>query len=366
MPDVGILGLAQSGKTTVFNAVTHGNAQTGFGSAHGPNVGVVKVPDPRLDALAALYHPRKVTPADIRYVDFPAAGAAFGRGEGPGGQFLAEVRKSDALMHVVRLFESPEVPHPEGSINPQRDIATLELELEFADLALIERRLERLQAELRSLKAGERGVGEREAALLARLQKGLEAETPIRAQQLSEDDERLIAGYRFLSQRPMLILLNVGEEDVPHMAELEREFGAKAAGPNTEVATFCGKLEMDLLQLSEDEAREFRSELGLGEETGLNRAIRLSYHLMGLISFLTAGEDECRAWTVRQGATAPQAAGKIHSDLERGFIRAEVVRFEDLMAAGSMAEAKKRGVVRMEGKNYVVRDGDVLNILFNV
>lgn len=366
MPDVGILGLSQSGKTTVFNAVTHGNAQTGYGGAQGPNIGVVKVPDRRLGVLAELYHPKKVTPADIRYVDFPAAGAAFGRGEGPGGQFLADVRKNDALIHVVRLFANPEVSHPEGSLEPLRDISTLDLELAFADQALIERRLDRLNAELRATKAAERGQGEREQGLLTRLLHGLEQEVPIRAQELGDEERRLIAGYRFLTERPMLILLNIGEVDVPRSDEIEGEYRARITTPQTDVAAFCGKLEMELVGLAEEEAREYRQELGLGEETGLDRAIRLSYHLMGLLSFLTAGEDECRAWTVNRGATAPQAAGKIHSDLERGFIRAEVVRFDDLVAAGSMVEAKKRGVVRMEGKGYVVQDGDILNILFNV
>ena len=366
MPDVGILGLSQSGKTTVFNAVTHGNAQTGYGGAQGPNIGVVKVPDRRLNVLDEMYHPKKVTPTDIRYVDFPAAGAAFGRGEGPGGQFLAEVRKNDELIHVVRLFSNPEVPHPEVSIDPLRDISTLELELMFADQALIERRIDRLNAELRSTKAAERGQGERELALLARLRGELEREVPIRVLELGDEEQRMIAGYRFLTQRPMLILLNIGEEDVAGSDAIEAEYRAKINMPFTEVAAFCGKLEMELTDLDEDEAREYRRELGLGEETGLDRAIRLSYHLMGLISFLTVGEDECRAWTVNHGAAAPQAAGKIHSDLERGFIRAEVVRFEDLVNAGSMVEAKKRGLVRMEGKTYLVQDGDIMNILFNL
>jgi len=366
MPDVGILGLAQSGKTTVFNAVTRGSAQTGYGGAQGPNIGVVKVPDHRIDVLAEIYHPRKVTPADIRYVDFPAAGAAFGRGEGPGGQFLADVRKTDVLIHVVRLFENPEVAHPEGSIDTLRDISTLELELQFADQALIERRLERLTSELRAAKQAERAAGEREASLLARLLKELEAEVPIRAQQLDDEELRLVAGYRFLTQRPMLILLNIDEAQVSRAAEIEAEFKQKLAAPQTDVAAFCGKLEMELVEMEPDEAKEYRSELGLGEETGLDRAIRLSYHLMGLVSFLTAGEDECRAWAVRDGSTAPQAAGKIHSDLERGFIRADVIRFADLVEAKSMVEAKKRGLVRMEGKSYLVRDGDIMNILFNV
>ena len=364
--DLGIVGLGRAGKTTVFNAVTRGKAQTGFGGGQEPNIGVVKVPDPRLDVLAGMYRPKKVTPAEIRYVDFPAAGANFGRGEGPGGQFLGELRRVDALIHVVRSFDDPTVPHPEGSIGPARDVATLDLELAFADLALIERRLERLEAELRSMKAGERGAGERERALLARLKAALEADQPLRAQELTEDEQRLIAGYRFLTLKPLLVLLNVGEADISRRQEIEQEFRQGYAYPHTEVAALCGKLEMELLELPPDEAAEYRRELGLGEETGLDRAIRLSYSLLGLISFLTVGPDECRAWTVPAGATAPQAAGKIHSDLERGFIRAEVVRYEDLVTAGSEAEAKRRGLLRTEGKSYVVQDGDVLHILFNV
>jgi GTP-binding protein YchF len=364
--DVGIVGLGQSGKTTVFNAVTRGKAQTGYGGGQEPNIAVVKVPDARLDTLTAMYKPKKHTPAEIRYVDFPAAGAAFGRGEGPGAAFLGQLRTVDALIHVVRAFDDPSVPHPEGSINPEHDIAAMDLELAFADLALIERRLERLAAELRSQKAGERGAGEREQALLTRLKDGLEQEKPIRALGLSEDEERLIAGYRFLTQKPLLLLFNIGEDQVADRERLEAEWRRRSGGPQTDVAALSGKLEMELLDLSEEEAAEYRRELGLEEETGLDRAIRLSYALMGLISFFTVGPDECRAWTVAKGATAPQAAGKIHSDLERGFIRAEVIRYEDLVASGSEAEAKKRGVLRTEGKGYVVQDGDVLHILFNV
>lgn len=366
MADLGIIGVARSGKTTVFNAVTRGKAVTGYGGGHEPNIGAVKVPDRRLDVLAEMYHPKKYTPAEIRYVDFPAAGAAFGRGEGPGGQFLNELRKMDALIHVVRAFEDATVAHPEGSVAPSRDIEAMNLELAFADLAFIERRQERLRTEVRSQKAGERMAGERELALLERLREQLEADVPIRAQPLTADEQRTIASYRFLTAAPLLILLNVGEEEIERREALESEYASRFAQPQTSVAALCGKLEMDLLQLSPEEATEYRADLGLGEETGLDRAIRLSYHLLGLISFLTAGPDEVRAWTVRQGATAPEAAGKIHSDLERGFIRAEVVRFEDLAAASSMVEAKKRGLVRMEGKGYAVQDGDVVNILFNI
>jgi GTP-binding protein YchF len=360
--DVGIVGLGQSGKTTVFNAVTRGKAQTGFGGGHEPNIAVVKVPDKRLDTLTAMYKPKKHTPAEIRYVDFPAG---FSR-EGPGAQLIGQLRTADALIHVVRAFDDPAVPHPDGSTDPARDIAALDLELAFADLALIERRLERLAAELRSQKAGERGAGEREQALLNRLKAALEAEQPIRALDLTEDEQRTIAGYRFLTQRPLLLVFNVGDDQVAERETLEAAWRTRYAQPHTEVAALCGRLEMELLDLTPEEATEYRRELGLEEETGLDRTIRLSYALLGLISFFTVGPDECRAWTVEAGATAPRAAGKIHSDLERGFIRAEVIRYEDLVAAGSEAEAKKRGVMRTEGKTYVVQDGDVLHILFNV
>lgn len=366
MSDLGIIGFARAGKTTVFNSVTRSKAATGYGGGQEPNIGVVKVPDNRLVVLTEMFHPKKTTPAEIRYVDYPAAGAAFGHGQGPGSQFLNELRRMDALIHVVRSFGNAEVPHPEDTVNPARDIANMNLELAFADLALIERRLERLEAELRAMKAGERMAGEREAALLHRLQQGLEAEEPIRAQQLSPEERRLIAGFRFLTAIPLLLLLNIGEADLPNRESIEEDLRGAFAGVAMEVAAFCGRLEMELLDLTPEESVEYRSELGLGEETGLDRAIRLSYHLLGLISFLTAGEDEVRAWTVDMGATAPQAAGKIHSDLERGFIRAEVVRYEDLVAAGSIAEARKRGLLRTEGKTYVVQDGDVVNILFNV
>jgi GTP-binding protein YchF len=364
--DVGIIGLSQAGKTTVFNAVTRSTAHTGFGGGNEPNVGVVKVPDARLDVLAAMYKPKKVTPAEIRYVDFPAAGANFGRGEGPGGQFLNELRRADALIHVVRAFRDPAVPHPNGSVDPARDVATMDLELAFADLALIERRLDRLEAELRSTRAGERGAGERERAVLLHFKETLEAERPLRALELTEDEQRLVSGFRFLTLKPLLVLLNLDEEDIVRREQAEAEFRGGYRFPHTDVAALCGKLEMELLDLSPEEAVEYRRDLGLDEETGLDRAIHLSYGLLGLISFLTTGPDECRAWTVERGASAPRAAGKIHSDLERGFIRAEVVRYEDLVAAGSEAEAKKRGLLRTEGKSYVVQDGDVLHILFNV
>jgi GTP-binding protein YchF len=363
---LGIIGLARSGKTTVFNAVTRGQAQVGaYSSGTQPNVGVVHVPDERVDRLAEMYHPKKTTYATIQYVDFPAAGESFGKGEGPAGKFINDLGRMDALIHVVRQFEDDTVPHPEVTIDPHRDIATMDLELAFADLAAIERRLGRMETELRSMKAGERESLQRVRDILVRLKAGLEAEKPIREQAVTPEEWRLLEGSQFLTGRPLLLVINIGEEDLVHRTALEEEYRAKYRATGRDVAVFCGKFEMELNDLGDEEAAEFRESVGV-TESGMAGAIRISYALLGLISFLTAGPDECRAWTVRAGAAAPEAAGKIHSDLQRGFIRAEVIRFEDLIAAGSEVEAKKRGLVRTEGKQYVVQDGDVLNILFNV
>jgi hypothetical protein len=363
---LGIIGLARSGKTTVFNAVTRGSAQVGaYSSNTQPNIGVVHVPDDRVDRLAAIYHPKKTTYATIQYVDFPAAGESFGKGEGPAGKFINDLARMDALIHVVRAFRDDTVPHPDTTIDPHRDIEAMDLELAFADLGVIEKRLQRIETELRSMKAGERDVPQRLKDLLLRLKAGLEREEPVRAQSISDDEQRLLEGSQFLTALPLLLVINIDESDLPNRASLEAAFRDRHAGPFRDVSVFCGKFEMELNELGEEEAAEFRESAGV-TESGMAGAIRLSYALLGLISFLTAGPDECRAWTVTAGSTAPEAAGKIHSDLRRGFIRAEVIRFEDLVAAGSEAEAKKKGLLRTEGKQYVVHDGDILNILFNV
>ncbi len=363
---LGIIGFARAGKSTIFNAVTRGSAQVGaYSSSTQPNVGVVHVPDERVDRLAVMYKPKKTTYATIQYVDFPAGGEAFGKGEGPAGKFVTELARMDALIHVVRGFEDESVPHPEVTVDAARDIATMDLELAFLDLGIIEKRLQRLETELRSMKPGERGDLQRLKDLLLRMKDGLEAETPIRAQGLNMEDHKLLEGSQFLTAVPMLVVVNIGEGDLARRSELEAEYHEKFAATGRDVSVFCGKFEMDLNDLSEDEAVEFRAEAGV-TESGMAGAIRMSYALLGLISFLTAGPDECRAWTVTAGSTAPEAAGKIHSDLKRGFIRAEVIRFDDLIAAGSEAEAKKRGVLRTEGKQYIVQAGDIVNILFNV
>jgi GTP-binding protein YchF len=362
--DIGILGLARSGKTSFFNAVTRGEAQVGaYSSQQEPNVGVARVPDARVDALAEVFHPKKTTYAEIRWVDYPVAG--FGA-EGPGNRFLAEIAGLDALVHVVRAFEDEAVPHPEGSVDAHRDIEALDLELAFADMGLIERRLGRIEAEMRSMKAAERGRIEADRALLQRLQGELEAGRGIRSLDLTDEERRQLSAYQFVTALPVLLVVNVGESDLARAADLEAEFASQHGGAGVAVAALCVKIEAELATLEPAEAEEFRRDLGLPEESPLDRAIQAAYSLLGLQSFLTAGDDECRAWTVTRGATAPEAAGKIHSDLERGFIRAEVARWDELVEAGSNAELKKRGKLRTEGKSYVVQDGDVLNILFNV
>lgn len=365
--DLGIIGLAHSGKTSFFNAVTRGAAEVGaYSSRSEPNVGVVHVPDARVDALAGVFHPKKTTYAEIRFVDYPVTG--FGA-EGPAAKYLAELAGLDALVHVVRAFEDESLPHAAGSVDPARDLEALDLELTFADLALIERRLQRLEAEMRAVKAGERGGLERDRALLGRLQEALEAGRAIRTLELVEDEARALNAYQFVTRRPQLLVLNVAEGDVARAPEIAAEFAAshgESAGTGVAIVALSAKLEAELARLEPAEAAEFRRDLGLPDASPLDQAIRTAYELLGLQSFLTAGEDECRAWTVALGATAPEAAGKIHSDLEKGFIRAEVCRWDEFVEAGSIAELKKRGRLRTEGKSYVVQDGDVLNILFNL
>ncbi|HCU99741.1 MAG TPA: redox-regulated ATPase YchF [Dehalococcoidia bacterium] len=363
---VGIIGLPRSGKTTIFNAVALGLEPVGgFGGVSKPNIRSVAVPDFRIDRLAEIYKPKRTTYATVEYVDFPTAGESLGTGEGLAGGFLNELAAVDALIHVVRGFQNEAVPHPEGSIDPARDIEILDLELALADLAQIERRIERMDPELRTLKAGERGQLQALRDLLGRMRGELEGETPVRAMSLDPDERRLLAGSQFLTEKPLLDLLNVGEEDLPRRHEIEEGMGRADSPPGRDLAVMGGRFEMELNELSEDEAAEFREAVGV-EQSGMAEAVLRSYGLLGLISFLTVGPDECRAWTVTEGANAPEAAGKIHTDLQRGFIRAEVIRYEDLIECGSEVEAKRRGLQRTEGKDYKVQDGDVVHVLFNV
>ena len=365
---IAIVGLAGAGKTTVFNTLTRGHAETGGYGALQLNVGVVKVPDERLGKLAEVFHPKKIVHADVTYVDLPAPPTSsegrVGTDELP-AEHMARLREADALIHVVRAWDDAAHPHPSGSVDAARDIEQLDLEFTLADLAMIDRRLERLNAGGgRHGTPAEREANEREAVILARLKGVLEGERPIRDEPLDADDEKAIRGFRFLTQKPVLVLVNVGEGDLAGAPALIERIAAGYGHSHAMVDALSAKIEMELGELEPDEAAVFMEELGLAESS-LDRVIALSYRLVGLISFLTAGPDECRAWPIPDGSSAVDAAAAIHTDLAKGFIRAETIGYEDLLAAGSIAEAKKVGKVRSEGRTYRVRDGDVIEILFS-
>ena len=364
---IAIVGLARAGKTTVFNTLTRGHAETGGFGGLTVNTGVVKVPDDRLTQLTAHFKPRREVPADVTYVDLPApplAADGATAADIPADQ-LARLRTADALLHVVRAFSDPSVPHPDGSVDPWRDIERLELEFVLADLTVVEKRVEKLRTSGRHGTPAERESNEREQEVLERIMPALTAGRPIRDMELPEDDAKRIRGFRFLTEKPVLVLLNIGEADIARHAEVVAGIAAQVTHKATLVEALSARIEMEVGELSEEEAAVFRDDLGL-EGSSLERVIRLSYQLLGLISFFTAGPDETRAWTIPDGATAVDAAGAIHSDLARGFIRAEIVGWEDLLALGSTAEARKAGKLRSEGKTYRMRDGDVAEILFNV
>jgi len=362
-----IVGLAGSGKTTVFNTLTRGHAETGGYGGVTLNVGVVKVPDERLDRLAAIFKPKKIIQADVTYVDLPAPPASsegrIGTEELP-ADHLARLRDSDALLHVVRAFEDPANPHPAGSVDPARDLEQLDLEFLLADLAMTERRLERLKGSGRHGTQAERDAAEREDVVLRQIHQALEAGTPIRDLDLDADEAKAIRGFRFLSEKPVLVLINVGEAELARAPALVATVSAGYGHQRALVDALSARIEMELGELEPEEAAVFMEELGVAGSS-LDRVIALSYRLLGLVSFLTAGPDEVRAWPIPNGSTAVDAAGAIHSDLAKGFIRAETVAYDDLLTLGSMAEARKAGRLRSEGKTYRVRDGDVLEILFS-
>jgi GTP-binding protein YchF len=364
---IAIVGLAGSGKTTVFNTLTRGHAQTGGYGGMELHVGTVKVPDERLDRLAEIFKPKKIVQADVTYFDLAAPPAStegrVGTEELPADQ-LARLREADALLHVVRAFEDPSVPHSEGSVDAWRDLERLDFEFLMSDLSLVEKRLERLKAAGHHGTPAERESNDRELLVLTRLHAGLVEGRPLRGESIDPDEEKAIRGFRFLTQKPVLVLLNVGEADLPREAEIVDGIATRYGHARTLVAALSAKIEMELGELEPDEAAVFMEELGI-TESGLARVIHLSYRLLGLISFLTAGPDEVRAWPIPDGSSSVEAAGAIHTDLARGFIRAEVVQYEDLLTLRSMAEARKHGKLRSEGKTYTVKDGDVVEILFS-
>ena len=363
----GIIGLARSGRTTIFNVLTRGEADTKRYSKEGsvPNVGVAKVPEPRLTVLADMFHPRKIVPASITYIDIGASVKGLVKDKGIGGQWLAQLSNVDTLINVVRAFRDENIPHVEGSLNIERDITNMDLELAFSDLALLERRLERLGVSLKGAKPPERPGLLREQELLLRIKADLEKDVPIRALTLTPEEVRAMANYQFLTAKPLLVVVNIGEEQLPQAEALSAELNSRYSRPKCHLTTVCGKLEMELTQLDDSAAETLRHDFGI-TESAVDRIIKLSYELLGLISFFTVGSDEVRAWPIHRSTDAVKAAGKIHSDMEKGFIRAEVIGYGDLIKCGSLPEARKKGLLRLEGKNYIVQDGDIITFLFNV
>lgn len=362
---LGIVGLPNVGKSTLFNAITNAGAQSAnyaFCTIE-PNVGVVAVPDKRLDELAEMYHPQKLTPATIEFVDIAGLVKGASKGEGLGNKFLSHIREVDAIIHVVRCFDDDDIIHVEGSVDPQRDIETINLELILSDIEILDRRIDRSKKAMK----GDKSL-QAEVEFFERLRKELENGVNARAVEMTDEEKEMLSTVALLSSKPVIYACNMSEDDFANSIAENARYKAVcaiAAAEGAEVLPICAELEAQIASLSKAEKEMFLADLGI-EQGGLDLLIQRSYHLLGLISYLTAGEPEVRAWTITKGTKAPQAAGKIHSDFERGFIRAEVISFDELMACGTMQAAKEKGKIRSEGKDYVMQDGDIVLFRFNV